>query len=236
MHTAPSQVVLEAFHLCMLNTDTELPLLQADLCYFLLGWVEAPGSSQGSGRSPQSTKQGLLCCQEEAAGPQDKGNCQCRTGVSLWSCLYYVSWTVQHVPMMNSVKALPFNFLFAFAKPTSFLLNHLHSRMLFTPVCSTERPGGTCHFYQHRLCCADRYACGHCCQHTSISDQVEQRMSSHALEMSYRNTLNKQLKCTPRCTSYTEAWKQKHRYASWPVLVPAGQLAPWLEYVWMHAI
>lgn len=45
--------------------------------------MEAPGSSKGSGRGPQSTKQGLLCSQEETAVPQDKGNCQCRADVSL---------------------------------------------------------------------------------------------------------------------------------------------------------
>ena len=131
----------------------------AEFCYFLLGGMEAPGSSQGSGRGPQSTKQGLLCCQEEAAGPQDKGNCQCRTGVSLQSRLYHVSWTVRHVPLMDSVKALPFYVLLASAEPILFLLNYLHSRTLFTPVLNTECPGRVCKPGKHRLQCADRYAC-----------------------------------------------------------------------------
>ena len=69
--------------------------------------MEAPGSCKGSGRGPQSSKQGLLCRQEEAAVPQDKGNCQCRAGVSLQLSLYNVSWTVQYVILIESVQVPP---------------------------------------------------------------------------------------------------------------------------------
>ena len=87
-----------------------ITLQHADFCQFLLGWVEAPGSCQGPRGGPQSAKQGLLCCQEEAAVPQDEGNCQCRTGVSLQSCLYHVSQRVQHVPFDKLCKGLAFTY------------------------------------------------------------------------------------------------------------------------------
>lgn len=155
-----------------------------DFCRFGLGWVEAPGSSQGSRGGPQSAKQGLLCCQEEAAVPQDKGNCQCRTSVSLQSWLYHVSWNGQHVILMNLVKALPLLIPLAVVCKVSIPSAEPFAQQQSVHCCFWHLMfQHACGFSKRMTIIPDRHACDNCGQlrkHSSMLSRCSRQGSKHA--------------------------------------------------------